>query len=133
MTDPTSTRDALERYVAAWEAGDLDALLASYADDVVFHYFGTTDLAGAHHGKEAAVTAMVAASTRATRELLEVVDLLVGDRLGALVVRERLTRGELSEELRRVLVYRFEGGRIAECWVHDEDQALVDRLWAPDL
>ena len=124
------TRTVLERYLEAWRAADLDALLGAYADDVVFHYFGATDLAGAHHGKDAAVAAMVSASTRATRELVEVVDLLVGDVLGTLVVVERITRGDLTAELRRVLVYRVEGGLIVECWVLDEDQALVDRFWA---
>jgi uncharacterized protein len=131
MTDPAETVDALQRYVASWEAGDLEALLAAYDDDVVFHYFGTTDLAGAHHGKEAAVAAMAAASTRAQRQLLEVVDVLAGSSLGAVVVRERLTRGDLAADLRRLFVYRIEGGLIVECWVHDEDQALVDRFWAP--
>jgi hypothetical protein len=27
--------------------------------------------------------------------------------------------------------YRVAGGKIAECWVYDEDQALIDRLWRP--
>jgi hypothetical protein len=74
---------------------------------------------------------MVTASVRAARELLEVVDVLAGDRLGALVVRERLTRAGESVDLQRVLVYRIEESKLAEVWLHDEDQALVDRLWAP--
>jgi hypothetical protein len=126
-----AVRETLRRYADAWEAGDLEAMLDSYADDVVFHYFGATDLAGDHVGKEACVTAMVTASVRAARELLEVVDVLAGDRLGALVVRERLTRAGESVDLQRVLVYRIEESKLAEVWLHDEDQALVDRLWAP--
>jgi hypothetical protein len=118
--------------VRAWQDGDLEGLLGAYADDVVFHYFGTTDVAGAHVGKAAAVEAMVTVSTRAQRELLEVVDVLVGDELGALVVRERLVRGEDEADVRRVLVYRVEGEQIVECWLHDEDQALIDRFWRPE-
>jgi len=121
----------LERYVEAWRTGNLEALLGAYADDVVFHYFGTTDLAGDHVGKNAAIAAMGAVSARAARELVEVVDVLVGDRRAALVVRERLTRAGESVELRRVFVYRIEDEKLAEFWLYDEDQALVDRLWAP--
>jgi hypothetical protein len=47
---------------------------------------------------------MVTASVRAARELLEVVDVLVGDRLGALVVRDRLTRAGEAVDLQLVLV-----------------------------
>jgi hypothetical protein len=132
MAAAAQTKAVLEAYVRAWRSGDLDGLLGAYADDVVFHYFGTTDLAGAHVGKAAAVEAMVTVSTRAQRELLEVVDVLVGDELGALVVRERLVRGEDEADVRRVLVYRVEGEQIVECWLHDEDQALIDRFWRPE-
>jgi hypothetical protein len=131
MPNHEADRAVLQRYADVWRAGDLEAMLGAYADDVVFHYFGATDLAGDHVGKEAAVNAMVTASLRATRELLEVVDVLVGDSLGALVVRERLTRDGESADLRRMLVYRIEDSRFAEVWLYDEDQALVDRLWAP--
>lgn len=121
----------LERYAQAWLDGDLEGVMASYADDTVFHYAGTTDLAGDHVGLDAAMTAMITASSRAGRELLEVVDVLAGHDLGALVVRERLSRNGESADLRRVLVYRVDAGLIAECWLHDQDQRLVDRFWAP--
>ncbi|MDP1820621.1 MAG: nuclear transport factor 2 family protein [Acidimicrobiales bacterium] len=129
MADPDDIRRLLEGYAEAWKVGDLEVLLGAYADDVVFHYFGGTDLAGAHVGKEAAVQAMVTVSTRAARELLEVVDVLAGDRLGTLVVRERLVRDGEQADVQRVFLYRVDGKRIVECWVLDEDQALIDRFW----
>jgi hypothetical protein len=30
-----------------------------------------------------------------------------------------------------VLVFRVDAGRLAECWLLDEDQAPIDRLWRP--
>lgn len=124
------TMDVLRRYAERWQAGDIDALFATYADDAVFHYAGTTDIAGTKTGKDAVLTALIEASSRATRELLEIVDVLAGDRLGAIVSRERLTRDGESHDLRRVFLYRVEADRIAECWLFDEDQALIDQLWA---
>jgi hypothetical protein len=127
------TRDALLAYAAAWRAGDVTALLDAYADDVAFHYFGATDLAGDHVGKDAAVAAMAQTASRAKRELVEIVDVLAGDVLGSIVVVERFTReGVGTAEVRRTAVYRVgDDGRIVECWMLDEDPALMDRFWAP--
>ena len=131
VTSAGETIEVLRRYAASWREGDLEGLLGAYADDAVFHYFGSTDVAGAHVGKEAAVGAMVVLSTRAQRELLEIVDILAGDELGSIVARERLTRDGEVAEVRRVLVYRVVAEKIVECWVLDEDQALIDRFWRP--
>jgi hypothetical protein len=131
MSTPDETLATLRRYAERWLAGDIDALLGTYADDVVFHYFGTTDLAGAHVGRDAAVERMVVASTRAPRQLVEIVDVLVGEVLGTIVAVERLERDGEVATVRRVLVYRVEAGKIVECWVLDEDQALIDRFWRP--
>jgi uncharacterized protein len=125
------TRATLDRYAQAWREGDVVGLLDAYADDVVFHYFGESDLAGAHVGKDAAVGAMLEASTRATRTLVEIVDVLVGTRLGAIVVLERFERDGASAEVQRVLLYRVEADQIAECWLYDTDQPLIDTFWAP--
>ena len=119
----------LRRYAESWRDGDLEGVLGAYADEVVFHYFGATDVAGTHVGKEASVAAMATASTRATRELLEVVDVLAGDRFGSIVARERLAREGEVAEVRRVFLYRVEGSQIVEFWLFDEDQPLIDHLW----
>jgi uncharacterized protein len=125
------TRATLERYAQAWREGDVTGLLDAYADDVVFHYFGTSDLAGDHVGKDAAVGAMLEASTRSTRTLVEIVDVLVGERLGALIAIERFERGNESAEVQRVLLYRVEADQFVECWLYDTDQPMIDRFWAP--
>lgn len=131
MDEPAAEIAALlRRYADAWQAGD-PALFDFYADDCAFHYAGTTDLAGTHVGKDACLTAMITASSRARRTLLQVVDVLAGDRFGALVVRERLERDDEAHEVERVARYRVVEGRIAECWIHDQDQALIDHLWRP--
>jgi uncharacterized protein len=125
-----STRSTLELYAKAWETGDLGTIFDTYADDVVFHYFGNSDLAGTHVG-DAALAAMAQASVRSSRTLLEVVDVLDGPALGALVVRERFERDGRSADVQRVLLYRVVDDKIAECWLYDEDQALIDGFWAP--
>jgi hypothetical protein len=129
MGAPEETRATLRRYADSWVTGDLEAVLGAYADDVVFHYFGTTDLAGDHVGTAAAVDAMAAVSIRAPRRIVEIVDVLAGDQLGAIVVVEELSRDGEVALVRRVLTYKVENGKIIECWVLDEDQPLIDRFW----
>jgi hypothetical protein len=129
MSQGAQVGEVLRRYARAWEAGDLAAVLGSYHDEFTLHYFGRSPLAGAHHGKETAVQVLADATARSERVLVRVVDVLAGDQLGALVVVERLGPADQAREVRRVLVYRTEDDMLRECWLYDEDQRFVDRLW----
>jgi hypothetical protein len=124
-----SSRRVAERYCEAWSRGDIDAVLALYDDGFELHYFGTSGYAGDHRGKEAAVQALAAVSAEARRELLGIDEILASDDGAVIVARERLTRAGESHEIRRLLRYRIAEGRFTECWLYEEDQALVDRLW----
>jgi hypothetical protein len=63
---------AAQRYVDAWLAGDFPAMLATYHDDFVLHWFGTNPMAGVKHGKAAAVEALLAFTRRTGRRLVAV-------------------------------------------------------------
>ena len=127
------THATLVAYADAWRAGDIERILAFYADDVVFHYFGSSEIAGTHVGKEASVAAMARTASRPSRKLVAVTDVLAGEALGSIVAIEEFARPDIGIpplQVRRVFVYRVgAGGQIVECWVLDEDQALMDRLW----
>ena len=128
----TATDDArasIERYCTAWGDGDLETLIACYAEAFTLHYFGSSRFAGDHVGRDVALGILAEVSTVAPRELVAVDEILVGPSAAAIVVRERLTRDGTTHELRRVLRYRIESGELVECWLYDEDQALVDELW----
>lgn len=118
--------DVLRRYADAWQAGDLAQVLDLYHDDFVLHYFGTSPLAGTHEGKDAALQALGLATARTDRVLVDVVDVLAGADLGALVVVENLA----GREVQRILLYRVLDGKLGECWLYDQDQRFVDRLWS---
>lgn len=124
-------RAALERYAAAWTANDLGAIVACYHDRFTLHYFGANPLSGVHVGKPAALAALAEFGRLTGRQLLAVIDILAGADLGAILARERLGRAGDAREVERVLVYRVEHGLLAECWVYDADQALIDALLTP--
>ena len=120
------TRQAVSRYASAWLAGDRATLAACYHDDFTLHYFGRNPLAGDHIGKGAALGILAEVTRRTNRKLLAIVDIMAGPERGALLVRERFERDGRTAEVERLLVYAVHDGLLSECWVYDQDQALVD-------
>jgi uncharacterized protein len=123
-------RQALGRYASAWLAGDRAALAACYHDDFTLHYFGRHPLAGDHSGKAAALAILAEVTRRTNRRLLAIVDVMAGPERGALLVRERFERDGKTAEVERLLVYTVRDGLLSECWVYDQDQAVVDAFLA---
>ncbi len=130
MSSHDEIRATLHAYAEAWLAADLDKILASYHDEVVLHYMGDSPLAGSHVGRDAVFQVLGQATLRSSRRLIEIEDVLVGSRLGALLAVEEL--GDPPRRMRRVLVYRVEEHRLRECWLYDEDQRFVDLLWSKE-
>jgi ketosteroid isomerase-like protein len=124
--------DTVQRYAEAWSANDLEAVIGLYHDDFVLHYFGESPLAGDHVGKEAAVNVLLAATVRSGRQLDAIEDVLAGSTFGAIVAREGVRRRDDDGVLviRRVFLYTVRDGKLAECWLYDEDQRAIDELWS---
>lgn len=126
MSQEPEIRAAVERYAAAWKAGDLAAIAACYHADFTLHYFGANGLAGDHAGKAAALAALAEFSRRTRRRLVEIVAVLAGAERGAVIAREAL--GPDAVQVERVLVYAVRDSLLKDCWVYDQDQGLIDRL-----
>jgi ketosteroid isomerase-like protein len=120
----------MHRYAAAWLANERAEIVACYHPDFTLHYAGANPLSGVHRGKPAALAALAAMSQKTARQLLEVIEVMPGARRSAIVVRESFHRDGTMAELERVLVYTVRDDLLFECWVHDQDQALVDRFLA---
>jgi ketosteroid isomerase-like protein len=125
-----SIRRVLSRYAAAWSAGDRQAMLAIYHDDFTLHYFGRHPLAGVHLGKPAALAILADVARRTNRKLLGIVDIMAGPERGALLVREIFRRDGKTAEVERLLIYSVRDELLWECWVYDQDQALIDAFLA---
>jgi len=128
MTQQTEIRDAVERYAKAWAAGDMAGIVACYGEGFTLHYGGSNALSGDHVGKAAALATLADFSRRTGRRLVRIVDVMAGAERGVVIAREALGPEAARVEVERTLVYRVEAGLFAECWVYDQDQALIDRL-----
>ena len=105
------------RYLDAARSGDWETGFGFFADDVVLHVPGRSDLAGelarAHHAKVE----------------VELVEMLIGEERVALIVKERFPRDEGVVEIRRANVYRVRAGKIDEVWIFEANQYEVDEFF----
>lgn len=63
---------------------------------------------------------------RTDRKLVSIRDVLVGQHFGLIIAIERFERSGASATIERLLRYSVRDGRLAECWIYDADQRLVD-------
>lgn len=115
-------------YAEAWRRGDLKAIAAAYHDDFTLHYPGAHKLAGTHSGKAASLKVLGEVSRRTGRVLTGIVSVMAGEGHGAIVARERWTRGAMTADVERVLLYTVRDGQLAECKLYDADQETVARF-----
>ena len=133
MSTPTSPaaseiRAVVQRYAQAWAANDLKAIVDCYHDEVVFHYFGRSPLAGTHRGKAACLAVLKQVKERTNRQLVAIRDVLAGEHFGLIVAVEQFEHQGRSVELERQLRYAVRDGKLSECWIYDEDQRWVDEV-----
>ncbi len=124
--------ELMRRYSAALQAGQAATALPFYAEDLVVHIPGRSPHAGTFRGQDAVLAyyTRVFRDTDGRLEVLGVDDFLASDDHAATLVRWRLTRGDRSIDVDRVVVYRIVDGKIAELWVRDWDQYAYDDLFA---
>lgn len=121
-------RRVIARYAAAWAAGDFTALRDCYHEQFTLYYNGNNPLSGVHKGKAAALAILAEVTRRTSRKLIAVDHVMAGPERGAVVVREQFSHDGKTTDVQRLLVYSILDDQLHECWVYDQDQALIDRL-----
>lgn len=102
-----------------------------FAEDVIWRVPGTSAISGIYLGRNA-----VMEYVRRRRELADdtfettVEDVLANDRHGLVIATGRASRHGQDFEWRAHGLYRFAEGKIVECRVLPEDQALFDLVWS---
>ena len=109
-----------------------DRLLAEvFADDIAWHVPGKNLIAGEYRGRD-----QVMEYVRRRRALVDdtfevaVEDVLANDEHGFVIASGSAVRDGKRLEWRAHGLYRFENGRIAECWLLPEDQHAFDAIWS---
>jgi len=112
--------------------GDMDALSALFADDVVVHVPGTNQLSGDHKGKAAAFTGYMGKVMALTNGefVFEPHDIVGSEDHAAGIYRYRATRDRQTIEWRHVNVYHVRDGQIVEIWQHPFDFERWNDFWS---
>jgi ketosteroid isomerase-like protein len=128
--DPVLAREIASRAWQAVSSGDVAALEALCADEIVWHASGRGPHAGDHYGREGLLAYLAGVGEDAQRFEASLEDVLVGDETAAILMRVSGHRAGRALDTCYVVLLRIEGIRIAEVWSIPRDQHAVDAFWA---
>ena len=129
QTNPTSDLiQVLVPYAAALTANDSSLVVAHYHDDATIHYAGHNPFSGTVQGKSALLEVFKQIRQRVNRKIISVVDVLIGQEFGIVIVLERWEQNGSSVELERLFKFSVKEGKLYQGWAYERDQDLVNRM-----
>jgi ketosteroid isomerase-like protein len=123
--------ELLNSHLDALARGAIAEAMTFYTDDLVFHYPGRNLLSGDYIGKPAVLDLLDRVQTLTAGSFRpEIHDILASDDHVAALVTVHAERDGVAVRWRAVDVFHVRDGKLAEHWVHEVDQPLVDRFWS---
>ena len=115
----------------AFNAGDVDALTDLFAEDIVWHFPGTSKLAGEHIGRDATL-GMLGAYGAASDGTLQanMIDVMAnGDHVTGWG-NDTATAGGKTLDVTSVVIFTMRDGKVSEALHLFDDQAALDAFLA---
>ncbi len=130
MAAPHQNEILLRMAYDAQARGDIDAYIDLLSEDIVLHIPGRSRIAGEYRGKEEVrrhfrEIATLSGGTFRT----QIHDVLAGEEHVVGLVRAQAERDGATVDLPRVHVWHVRNGKLAEVWIHPEDQYAFDAYW----
>ena len=135
MSSQTTAASLVERFRQGYEnfgKGDLEAIRADFAPDIVWHAGGHNSLTGDYKGIDEVFTLFgkIFEETGGTFKN-EVHDILANDTHGVAMVKASGTRNGKTIEGNNVHVVHYNAeGQITESWIIPEQAAEFDDFWS---
>jgi hypothetical protein len=107
-------------------AGDIDAFLAAYTEDVVVHIPGTGSLSGTYKGRDQLAELFGRFMERTPEFTFEPHAYFADDEHGVSLQRSHYKRGSETLDSDDAFICHFRNGKVAEFWIRPEDQAALD-------
>jgi ketosteroid isomerase-like protein len=120
----------LQAWLDAYAHNDRDTMLASLADDAVWHVGGTHRFSGDYRGREAILGYFDGVRQETTDSMqLKPLEVIADERYGAAFLRVTAERHERRLDTVVADAFRFDDdGRIVEFWAHSADQSAIDEF-----
>jgi uncharacterized protein len=135
MSSQTTAASLVERFRQGYEnfgKGDLEAIRADFAPDIVWHAGGHNSLTGDYKGIDEVFTLFgkIFEETGGTYKN-EVHDILANDTHGVAMVKASGTRNGKTLASNNVHVVHYNAeGQITESWIFPEQAAEFDDFWS---
>ena len=115
----------------AFNQGDIPVLVDLFDEGIVWHFPGTSSLAGDHVGRDATLGVLGAYGAAAGGTLkAAVVDLMASDDHVAGVANDTAAHGGRTLDVRSTVIFAMQGGKVTEAWHYIDDLAAFDAFLA---
>jgi uncharacterized protein len=101
---------------AAFKSGDVDALFAVMADDVVWHVPGNNALAGTYRGRDEILRNFGMLQAAVDAYWAHPLDYFGSDDHAVLIAEVRARKGDRTLETKEAMTWHVENGKLKECW-----------------
>ena len=119
--------DRIRGGYTAFNKGDVEALIDLFADDIVWHFPGTSKLAGEHVGRDAALGVLGAYGAASDGTLqANLVDIMASDDNVTGWANDTATAGGRSLDINSVVIFTLRDGKVTEARHFFDDQAALD-------
>jgi len=122
----------IKDYFSALQTGDMGALGALFAEDVVWHQPGNGRLSGTYRGKENVFSLLgkFMEISEGSFRIDDISHIMGNGDLVSATLHFTATRPGRSMAMDGVDLMRVEGGRIKEVWLFSSDTEAEDRFWS---
>jgi ketosteroid isomerase-like protein len=111
----------------AFNQADIPALVDLFAEDVVWHFPGSSKLAGDHVGRDATLAVLGAYGQAAGGTLkASVIDVMASDDHVAGVAKDTASAGGRTLDVRSTVLFAMRDGKVTEAWHYIDDLAAFD-------
>ena len=119
----------LRRLLDTFAAGDVEAMEASFEDDMIWHAPGTNRFSGQFRGRAAAMQRLERMREAGISTRFDIHDVVANDEHAVALVHLHLevADGRLYDQP-QVQVAHIREGMIVEFWTMNQDQAVLDLL-----
>ena len=123
--------DLLRKGYAAFDSYDLDTIRALFADDIVWHVSGRSQLAGTLKGKDEVFGWFAKLLTLSEGTFkINVHDIIANDKHAVVLSNDTAQRGDKHLDLEAVAVYHIENNQVKEGWFFNSDVYADDEFFA---
>jgi hypothetical protein len=122
--------DLLRRGYEAFGSGDMDTVLAIFADDIVWHVGGSNQTSGDYHGHQEVMGFFGKLMELSGGTFhLDIHDILANDTHGVVLVTALGERDGQTLTAREANIWHLADGKATEFWAFAEDQADIDEFF----